>query len=167
MSDFINIIKRNIQHSQCMNDKRIMLVALNILDLEKVITDEELDNLDEVFAALKKDYTLSVSSDRDTLEPVVIIMNQTIPIVENKHDVCILYNILNKLNTTRIERTVLSFFDACAHIEETEVMVINQIIDMLENNWSLNGIERKFVDNREVRVLKFKTAYKSVKTLIK
>lgn len=167
MSDFINIIKKFIKRSKCMNDKRIMMTALNILDLEKIITDEELNNLDEIFSALKEDYTLFVTSDMDTLEQIVIITEQVVPIIENKHDVDSLYNYLCKLETTNIEKTVLNFFDACAHIEENEVMVINQIIDMLENSWSLNGIEKKMIDNKKVRVLKFKPTYTKVKTLTK
>ena len=167
MGNFNDIIKRAIKRSHCMNDKRIMITALNILDLKDIITEEELKYLNEIFMDLKKDYTLSVTSDRDTLEQVVVISKQIVPIVENKHDVSILYNYLSKEKTNKLENAVLNFFDACNRIEEDEIMIINQIIDMLENNWSLNGIERKFVDNREVRVLKFKATYKSVKTLIK
>ena len=120
-----------------------------------------------IFSALKEDYTLFVTSDIDTLEQIVIITEQVVPIIENKHDVDSLYNYLSKLKTNNIEQTVLNFFDACAHIEEDEVMVINQIIDMLENSWSLNGIEQKMIDNKKVRVLKFKPTYTKVKTLTK
>lgn len=167
MSDYINIIKKSIKSTKCMNDKRIMMTALNILDLENVVTDEEINNLNEIFSALKEDYTLFVTSDIDTLEQIVIITEQVVPIIENKHDVDSLYNYLSKLKTNNIEQTVLNFFDACAHIEEDEVMVINQIIDMLENSWSLNGIEQKMIDNKKVRVLKFKPTYTKVKTLTK
>lgn len=167
MSDYINIIKKSIKRSKCMNDKRIMMTALNILDLEKIITDEELNNLDEIFSALKEDYTLFVTSDIDTLEQIVIITEQVVPIIENKHDVDSLYNYLSKLKTNNIEQTVLNFFYACAHIEENEVMVINQIIGMIENSWSLNGIKQKTIDNKKVRVLKFKPTYTRVKTLTK
>lgn len=167
MSDFINIIRNSMKSTKCMNDKRIMMTALNILDLEKVMNDDELNNLNEIFSALKEDYTLFVTSDIDTLEQIVIITEQVVPIIENKHDVASLYNYLSKLKTNNIEQTVLNFFDACAHIEENEVMVINQIIDMLENSWSLNGIEKKMIDNKKVRVLKFKPTYTKVKALTK
>lgn len=167
MSDFINIIRNSMKSTKCMNDKRIMMTALNILDLEKVMNDDELNNLNEIFSALKEDYTLFVTSDIDTLEQIVIITEQVVPIIENKHDVASLYNYLSKLKTNNIEQTVLNFFDACAHIEENEVMVINQIIDMLENSWSLNGIEQKMIDNKKVRVLRFKPTYTKVKTLTK
>ena len=58
MGNFNDIIKRAIKRSHCMNDKRIMITALNILDLKDIITEEELKYLNEIFMALKKDYTL-------------------------------------------------------------------------------------------------------------
>ena len=159
MGNFNDIIKRAIKRSHCMNDKRIMITALNILDLKDIIT--------EIFMALKKDYTLSVTSDRDTLEQVVVISKQIVSIVENKHDVSVLYNYLSKEKTNKLEKVVLNFFDACSHIEEDEVMIINQIIDMLENSWALKNIEKHDIDGKEVRVLKFKPKYQKVKALVK
>ena len=167
MNDFINIIKKAIKFSKNMNDKRIMITALNILDLKDIITNEEINYLDEIFKALKEDYTLFVTADRDTLEQIVVISKQVVPIIENKHDVITLYTDLSKLNIDSIEKIILNFFDACSHIEEDEVMIINQIIDMLENNWSLKSIEKQYIDGSEVRVLKFKPKYQKVKTLVK
>ena len=167
MGNFNDIIKRAIKRSHCMNDKRIMITALNILDLKDIITEEELKYLNEIFMALKKDYTLSVTSDRDTLEQVVVISKQIVPIVENKHDVATLYNYLSKETTNKLENVVLNFFDACAHIEEDEVMIINQIIDMLENSWALKNIEKQDIDGKIVGILKFKPKYQKVKTLVK
>ncbi len=167
MGNFNDIIKRAIKRSHCMNDKRIMITALNILDLKDIITEEELKYLNEIFMDLKKDYTLSVTSDRDTLEQVVVISKQIVPIVENKHDVSVLYNYLSKEKTNKLEKVVLNFFDACSHIEEDEVMIINQIIDMLENSWALKNIEKHDIDGKEVRILKFKPKYQKVKALVK
>ena len=107
MGNFNDIIKRAIKRSHCMNDKRIMITALNILDLKDIITEEELKYLNEIFMDLKKDYTLSVTSDRDTLEQVVVISKQMVPIVENKHDVSALYNYLSKEKTSKLEKLLL------------------------------------------------------------
>ena len=167
MGNFNDIIKRAIKRSHCMNDKRIMITALNILDLKDIITEEELKYLNEIFMALKKDYTLSVTSDRDTLEQVVVISEQIVPIVENKHDVATLYNYLSQEKTNKLENAVLNFFDACSHIEEDEVMIINQIVDMLENSWALKNIEKQDIDGKIVGILKFKPKYQKVKTLVK
>lgn len=167
MGNFNDIIKRAIKRSHCMNDKRIMITALNILDLKDIITEEELKYLNEIFMALKEDYTLSVTSDRDTLEQVVVISKQIVPIVENKHDVATLYNYLSKEKTNKLENAVLNFFDACSHIEEDEVMIINQIVDMLENSWALKNIEKQDIDGKIVGILKFKPKYQKVKTLVK
>ena len=90
MGNFNDIIKRAIKRSHCMNDKRIMITALNILDLKDIITEEELKYLNEIFMALKKDYTLSVTSDRDTLEQVVVISKQIVP-PEETHKRLILF----------------------------------------------------------------------------
>ena len=54
MGNFNDIIKRAIKRSHCMNDKRIMIAALNILDLKDIITEEELKYLNEIFMDLKK-----------------------------------------------------------------------------------------------------------------
>lgn len=167
MKDFIYIIKKAIESSKNMNDKRIMITSLNILDLKDIITNEEINYLDEIFKALKEDYTLFVTADRDTLEQIVVISKQVVPIIENKHNVITLYTELSKLNIDSIEKVILNFFDACAHIEEDEIMIINQIIDMLENNWSLKSIEKQYIDGSEVRALKFKPRYQKVKTLVK
>lgn len=165
MNDFINYIKIATKRSRNMNDKRIMITALNILDLEFVITNEEIEFLNEIFSALKEDYTLLVASDKETLEQVVIIQKQAIPIVENKHDVGTLYNNLKNIETSNIENLVLNFFKACEHIEEDEVMVINQIIDMLENNWSLRCIDRDNINGNFIRTLKFKPTYNKIKKM--
>ena len=37
MGNFNDIIKRAIKRSHCMNDKRIMITALNILDLKDIM----------------------------------------------------------------------------------------------------------------------------------
>ena len=167
MNKFYDIIKLAIKRCHCMNDKRIMITALNVLELKDIITEEEINYLDEIFTALKEDYTLSVTSDRDTLEQVVVIEKQVVPIIENKHDVTILYNYLKKEKINNLENIVLNFFDACAHIEEDEVMIINQIIDMLENSWALKSIEKQKMDGKSIRILKFKPMYQKVMMLTK
>lgn len=167
MSNFINLIKKAVKRSKCMNDKRIMITALNILDLEFVINNEEIVYLNEIFTALKEDYTLFVTSDEDTLEQVIVMKKQEVPIVENKHDVDTLYKELSNFMTNNLEGVVLNFFRACEHIEEVEVMIINQIIDMLENNWCLRSIERKKEDDNDIRVIKFRPNYNKVNVLKK
>ena len=64
MGNFNDIIKRAIKRSHCMNDKRIMITALNILDLKDIITEEELKYLNEIFMDLKKDFQTNSSHCR-------------------------------------------------------------------------------------------------------
>lgn len=53
------------------------------------------------------------------------------------------------------------------NLEEVEVMIINQIIDMLENNWILRCIERRKEDDNDIRVIKFRPNYNKVNILKK
>lgn len=155
MPNFKSIIKDYIKIVSNENDKRIMLTALNILNAQSIISDEEVKVLEEIFMSLKEDYTLEIKQDRDTFDFMIVITEQNIPVIENKHDINVLYHELlkssNVSNRSNIENVILTFFDACEHIEEDEVLVINKIIYYLTNNWTLSTIREKKLENNSVR----------------
>ena len=155
MPSFKSIIKDYVKNVYNENDKRIMVSALNILNASNVLSDDEIQTLKEVFMALKEDYTLEIKQDRETFDFMLVITEQNIPVIENKHDINVLYHELlnnsNPVNRTKLEDAVLTFFDACEHIEEDEVLVINKIIQYLTNNWSLAPLEEKTIKNKKVR----------------
>lgn len=145
MPNFIETIKKHILQSNNQNDKRIMNIALNLLIDSPILSDEEINVLNDIFTCLKFDYTLSIVQDPETLQFGVEISMQETPIIENKHDVMKLYkelatNIDKKIS---IEDCVLTFLDACEHIEENEVLVINKLLDFMEKNWTLSPITEK------------------------
>lgn len=155
MPKFKDIIKEYVKNVYNENDKRIMVAALNILNASDIISENELDILKEIFMALKEDYTLTIKQDRETFNFMIVISEQNVPVIENKHDINVLYHELQKnsnpLERTRLEDAILTFFDACEHIEEDEVLVINKAIQYITNNWSLGPIEEKETKNGLVR----------------
>lgn len=153
MPKFKDIIKEYVKNVYNENDKRIMVAALNILNASDIISENELDILKEIFMALKEDYTLTIKQDRETFNFMIVITEQNIPVIENKHDINVLYHELQKntIEKTKLEDTILTFFDACEHIEEDEVLVINRIIQYITNNWALSPIEEKQSKNGIIR----------------
>lgn len=155
MPNFKSIIKEYVKNVCNENDKRIMVAALNMLEASNILSDTEINTLKEIFMALKEDYTLEIKQDRETLDFMVVITEQNIPIIENKHDLNVLYHELlnnsNPVNRTKLDNTVLTFLDACEHIEEDEILVISKILQYLTNNWSLSPIEEKIIKNKPVK----------------
>ena len=155
MSNFKTIIKNYIKNVSNVNDKRIMIEAVNIIDAKNILSDNEINVLKEVFMALKEDYTLAITQDRDTFNFMLAITEQEIPIVENKHELNVLYNLLKKdvenREISKLEETILTFLDACEHIEEDEVLIINKIIQYLTNNWALSPLNKKEIKGKEIR----------------
>ena len=153
MPNFKEIIHRNIKQARKENDKRIMKTALDIIVDEPILSDESIDVLNEIFMALKLDYTLRIIQDYETLNFAVEIYKQEEPIIENKHEVNILYSELSqKEKITKLEKCALLFLNACEHTEENEVLVINKILEFIEKNWTLSPIE-KYGDTRISKIV--------------
>lgn len=163
MHNFLEVVNDYVKNVVNKNDRRIMLCALNILEAEEIISNDEINILNEIFMALKEDYTLAITQDRETLDFMIAIKKQEAPIIENKHDVNVLCNELKRLastmDTTVTEKSIINFFCACEHIEENEVLVIEKIIDSIVNNWALNPIEQKEENGELIRYTKFIPTY--------
>ena len=167
MSNFQTLIDNYIRKTINENDKKIMQIGANILSLEPIITGIEIETLNEMFKALKEDYTLVLSQDYDTLEPEILIVKQEIPIIQNKHNINVLYTrLVVQEEISELENTVLLLFNSCEHIEESEIIMIDRIINLIENNWSFKGIKTKLIDDVEVRysILTFNLEKKLVKS---
>lgn len=163
MPSFKSIIKEYIKNVYNENDRRIMVVALNMLEASNILSDTEINTLKEIFMALKEDYTLEIKQDQETLDFMIVITEQNIPIIENKHDLNVLYHeLLNNsdpTNRTKLDNTILTFLDACEHIEEDEVLVISKILQYLTNNWSLLPIEEKTIKNKPLKCSRIIPSY--------
>ena len=163
MSSFENIINEYIKYVTVRNDKRIMQEALNLLESEEVILDNELDVLNELFHYLKMDYTIKIIKDKKTLEFCIAVIKQEHPIIENKHDVNILIHELNyncnNRKKTKMEETILNFLNASEHIEENEVLYIQNIIQYLNNNWILKPMEEIEYQNQNIMCSKIIPSY--------
>ncbi len=153
MPNYIETIKKHIALSKNQNDKRIMNIALNLLLDSPIFSKEEIDILNDIFTYLKLDYTLNIIQDYETLNFGIELSLQDAPIIENKHDVMNLYHELSTNNSKHvsIEDCVLTFLDACEHIEENEILVINKIIDFMEKNWTLSPIVEK--ENKKYTII--------------
>ena len=162
MPNFLDIINDYVKNVVNKNDRRIILCAINLLEAENLISTDEINVLNEIFLALKEDYTLSITQDRETLDFMIAIEKQDTPIIENKHDINILCNELKRLtnnNVTNIQNSIINFFCGCEHIEENEVLVIEKIIDSIINNWVLKPIEQKEENGKIIRYTKFIPIY--------
>lgn len=169
MHNFQNIINDYIKNVINKNDRRIMICALNILEAEEIISDTEINILNEIFMLLKEDYTLAIKQDQNTLDFIIVIEQQPVPIIENKHDLNVLCNELKRIaehkNISNAEKSIITFLNACEHIEENEVLVIDKIINSIINNWTLTPIEQKEQNKKIIRYTKFIPTYN--KCLIK
>ncbi len=163
MSNFKDIINKYNDKIIRSNDKRILIEAINLLDDEPILTDTELNVLKEIFMALKEDYTLDITQDREQLEFMVEIQKQDVPIIENKHDLNELCNELiqstNCQSITQLESVVITFLCACEHIEENEICIIKEIIKLIEKNWTLSPIIQKEKNGKIYRYTKFVPTY--------
>ncbi len=162
-NEFIEVIKNYMKNVTNKNDLRIMNEAVNILEAEMILNNEELDVLNELFISLREDYTLFFMQDRETLEFLLAIKKQEIPIIENKHNLNILACELKRMsldkNISKLEKTVLTFLDACEHIEENEVISIQKIMEYINNNWTLKPIEEYKYNDETVRCSKIVPSY--------
>ena len=153
MPNYKSIIKEYIKHITNENDKRIIVCALNLLEGRELITNDEVDLLNETFMALKEDYTLKFKQDRKTLGFMLAIEEQVVPVIENKHELNVLYHKLqeNTLGNDLFENLVLNLIDACEHIEEDEVITIMKVIQYMTNNWNFGKLETREENGKTIR----------------
>lgn len=163
MHEFSKIIDSYLGHITDLNDRNIIQEALIIIDSEENINDDELNVLNEIFMSLKEDYTLKIIQDSEDLNFCIAIIKQDIPIIKNRHNLNILLNELKRfsLNNTisKIENTVLTFFEACEHIEENEFYLIKNIIKNLNNDWTLSPIKSETSQDEIIKISKLIPTY--------
>lgn len=163
MHEFSKIIDSYLGHITDLNDRNIIQEALIIIDSEENINDDELNVLNEIFMSLKEDYTLKIIQDSEDLNFCIAIIKQDIPIIKNRHNLNILLNELKRfsLNNTisKIENTVLTFFEACEHIEENEFYLIQSIIKNLNNDWTLSPIKSETSQDEIIKISKLIPTY--------
>ena len=58
-----------------------------------------------------------------------------------------------------MENTIINFFDASEHIEENEVLLIQNIIQYLNNNWMLKPVETIDYNNEQIMCTKIVPTY--------
>ena len=169
MDNFQNIINKYINLSKNLNDKRIMKEALNIIESESVILDDELEILNEIFKSLKDDYTINIIQDPTNLDFCLAIMKQPLPIIKNSHELTLLLNELkgsiSDKNTTELENAVLNFLEASEHREENEILLIQNIIRYLNNDWILKPFENQKYLGENIKISRLVPTYS--KKLIK
>lgn len=169
MDNFKIIINKYINNATNLNDKRIMQEALNIINSETSILENELDILNEVFIFLKDDYTISIIQDPTNLDFCLAIMKQQLPIIKNKHEVNHLISELKRSTInqkiTKLGSTILNFLDASEHIEENEILLIQNIVRYLNNDWILKPFENKKYLGENIKISRLVPTYS--KKLIK
>lgn len=163
MHDFSKIITDYLEHVTDLNDKNIIQESLIMINSVENINDDELTVLNEIFMSLKEDYTLKIMQDSEDLNFYIAIIKQDIPIIKNRHKLNILLNELKRFSLnnsiSKVENTVLTFFEACEHIEENEFYLIQNIIRYLNNDWSLSPIKNETVQNEIIKVSKLIHTY--------
>lgn len=163
MLTFEEIINNYLNYVTIANDKRIMKEAVNLIESEPIILEHEFDILNEIFSYLKMDYTLKIIQDPESLEFCIAIIKQETPVIENKHDVNILLHELKhsckNREISKMENTIINFFDASEHIEENEVLLIQNIIQYLNNNWMLKPVETIDYNNEQIMCTKIVPTY--------
>ena len=160
------IINKYINNATNLNDKRIMKEALNIIESESVILDDELEILNEIFISIKKDYTINIIQDPTNLDFCLAIIKQSLPIMKNSHELtCLLNELKNNEKISKLEKVTLNFLDASEHIEENEILLIQNIIRYLNNNWILKPFEDQKYQGENIKISRLVPTYS--KKLIK
>ena len=166
MDNFKTIINKYINNATNLNDKRIMKEALNIIESESVILDDELEILNEIFISIKKDYTINIIQDPTNLDFCLAIIKQSLPIMKNSHELtCLLNELKNNEKISKLEKVTLNFLDASEHIEENEILLIQNIIRYLNNNWILKPFEDQKFQGENIKISRLVPTYS--KKLIK
>ena len=166
MDNFKTIINKYINNATNLNDKRIMKEALNIIESESVILDDELEILNEIFISIKKDYTINIIQDPTNLDFCLATIKQSLPIMKNSHELtCLLNEFKNNEKISKLEKVTLNFLDASEHIEENEILLIQNIIRYLNNNWILKPFEDQKYQGENIKISRLVPTYS--KKLIK
>lgn len=166
MDNFKTIINKYINNATNLNDKRIMKEALNIIESESVILDDELEILNGIFISIKKDYTINIIQDPTNLDFCLAIIKQSLPIMKNSHELtCLLNELKNNEKISKLEKVTLNFLDASEHIEENEILLIQNIIRYLNNNWILKPFEDQKYQGENIKISRLVPTYS--KKLIK
>lgn len=166
MDNFKIIINKYINNATNLNDKRIMKEALNIIESESVILDDELEILNEIFISIKKDYTINIIQDPTNLDFCLAIIKQSLPITKNSLELtCLLNELKNNEKISKLEKVTLNFLDASEHIEENEILLIQNIIRYLNNNWILKPFEDQKYQGENIKISRLVPTYS--KKLIK
>ena len=143
-----------------------MKEALNIIESESVILDDELEILNEIFISIKKDYTINIIQDPTNLDFCLAIIKQSLPIMKNSHELtCLLNELKNNEKISKLEKVTLNFLDASEHIEENEILLIQNIIRYLNNNWILKPFEDQKFQGENIKISRLVPTYS--KKLIK
>ena len=159
MDNFKTIINKYINNATNLNDKRIMKEALNIIESESVI-------LESFFMDIKKDYTINIIQDPTNLDFCLAIIKQSLPIMKNSHELtCLLNEFKNNEKISKLEKVTLNFLDASEHIEENEILLIQNIIRYLNNNWILKPFEDQKYQGENIKISRLVPTYS--KKLIK
>ena len=160
MDNFKTIINKYINNATNLNDKRIMKEALNIIESESVILDDELEILNEIFISIKKDYTINIIQDPTNLDFCLAIIKQSLPIMKNSHELtCLLNELKNNEKISKLEKVTLNFLDASEHIEENEILLIQNIIRYLNNNWILKPFEDQKYQGENIKISRLVPTY--------
>ena len=143
-----------------------MKEALNIIESESVILDDELEILNEIFISIKKDYTINIIQDPTNLDFCLATIKQSLPIMKNSHELtCLLNELKNNEKISKLEKVTLNFLDASEHIEENEILLIQNIIRYLNNNWILKPFEDQKYQGENIKISRLVPTYS--KKLIK
>ena len=125
--------------------------------------------MNEIFKSLKDDYTINIIQDPTNLDFCLAIMKQPLPIIKNSHELTLLLNELkgsiSDKNTTELENAVLNFLEASEHIEENEILLIQNIIRYLNNDWILKPFENQKYLGENIKISRLVPTYS--KKLIK
>ena len=143
MNNFLETLEMYTETVSDSNDKKLLSEAIQIYDTTPLITEDEFNILNEIFLSLRADKTLSIIQDPTNLNFCISIVNQNNPSIKNKHDIVVILNELKRIHNynNRAETLVINFLEACEHVEEDEIFLIQEIIRYLGNSWILNPFE--------------------------
>ena len=86
--------------------------------------------------------------------------------MKNSHELtCLLNELKNNEKISKLEKVTLNFLDASEHIEENEILLIQNIIRYLNNNWILKPFEDQKYQGENIKISRLVPTYS--KKLIK
>ena len=161
MNNFLDTLEKYTDTVSELNDKKLLAEAIQIYDTTPLISDVEFNVLNEIFLSLRVDKTLSIIQDPTNLNFCISILEQKNPAIENKHDVIVILNELKRIHNldNRAETLVINFLEACEHVEEDEVFLIQEIIRYLGNSWELQPFEEMKYNGENVKFSRLLPTY--------